>query len=208
MSYIHQQINLYQPIFRKQRILFSFVVSLQIATIFLLALILLYVVSMRGITSLDKQLQESKTLNQQRLSQLAKVSGELSKRNGDSTQSRVQQLKQELEAERFLLSVLGEVYASHRKGFSGYLEGFSRRVIDGLWITRFDMLNGGASVKLVGGALKPDAVPRFIENLKQEESLRGTKFQILEMDRASGKNWLNFSLASEGFSETPFDVKE
>lgn len=173
------------------------------------ALIMIYLMSLRNVAELQHKLESDKQLNQQRLTQLASLSNEIAKFKGNSGQSRVSQLKQELEAERFLLSVLGDLYASHSKGFATYLEGFSRRVIDGLWITRFDMLNGGSAVKLVGGALKPDAVPRFIENLKQEKAMQGTKFQILEIDRPSNnKNWVEFSLASDKFTGTPFDVKE
>jgi len=209
MDYLHQQINLYQPLFRKQRKMFSFMFSLQATALFMVALSVIYILNLNSVSHLQQKLLAQKQQNQQRLSQLASLSDEIAKYKGATTHSRVGQLKQELEAEKFLLSVLGEVYASHSKGFAAYLEGFSRRVIDGLWISRFDMLNGGKQVKLVGGALKPDAIPRFIDNLKEEEALRGTKFQILEIDRADkNKNWVKFSLASDNFSETPFDVKE
>jgi len=209
MSYLHQQINLYQPIFRKQRIMFSFTSSLQATAVFFIALVGLYFLNWQHVVKLEGKIVEDNYFNQQKLTQLAQLSNDISKFKGDASNSKVGQLKQELEAERFLLSVLGDVYASHSKGFASYLEGFSRRVIDGLWISRFDMLNGGSAIKLVGGTLKPESVPEFLENLKQEEALRGTKFQILDIDRADkNKSWVKFTLASEKFSEMPFDVKE
>lgn len=189
--------------------MFSFAVSVQIMAIFLLALISVYAVSVSGNHNLRDKLADQKKLNQQRLIQLTGISNELAKQKGNAGQSRLMQLQRELEAERYLLDVLGAVYASHRKGFAGYLESFSRRVVDGLWISRFDMLDGGASLKLVGGAIKPDAVPRFIENLKQEAILQGTKFQALEIDRSDAKKgWVDFSLASDGYSKSPFDIEQ
>jgi len=209
MSYLHQQINLYQPIFRKQRVMFSLLFSLQAAGLFFIALSAIYLLNLRQVTFLERQLADDTHLNQQKLTQLAALSNEIAKYKGSAGDSQLIQLRKELDAEKFLLSVLGEAYASHSKGFANYLEGFSRRVIDGLWISRFDMLNGGSEIKLVGGALKPDAVPLFIENLKQEDSLRGTKFQILEIDRSDKtKSWVKFSLASDKFDNLPFDVKE
>lgn len=209
MDYPLQQINLYQPLFRKQRKLFSFPFALQTLSIFILALSVIYGFNLNQLSGLEQKLAANNELNKQRLTQLERLSKDLNQFQGSNKKTRLDQLKQELQAEGFLLSVLGDVYASHSKGFAAYLEGFSRRVVDGLWISRFDMLNGGRAVKLVGGALKPDAVPRFIENLKQEKALRGTNFQVLEIDRPDKKKkWVNFSLASEKFDDTPFDVKE
>lgn len=206
---MHQQINLYQPMFRKQRKLFSFTVSVRVVAIIVVAMLSLYLLGTLNLERAEKDLTELKLQNELRLTQLAGISEQLKSLNGGTEVAhKIDLLEQELEAEKYLLEILGDVYVQHRQGFSDYLEGFARRVVKGMWITRFDMQNGGKDVMLSGGAMVPDSVPTFIEQLAEEPRLIGTHFEILTMQRQdTGKAWVDFTLASGGFKQSPFDEK-
>jgi hypothetical protein len=207
---VHQRVNLFQPIFRKERKLFSFTVCVQMVVMFTLTLIFLYFFGWRNVNTIESDLAVVKKQNDTHLAQLASVTQKI-KSLGDSanTADQINQLRDELEAERYMLQVLGNDYSQHRLGFSSYLEGFARRSIQGMWISAFEMKNGGRSVQITGGTLSPEIIPDFLSGLTKEASLQGTSFEVLTMDRKTPNgNWIEFALSSGDFSDSPFETSK
>nr|WP_256261104.1 PilN domain-containing protein [Shewanella sp. NIFS-20-20] len=61
----------------------------------------------------------------------------------------------------------------------------------GLWLNKIEVL--GQSVSLYGYAIKAENVPRWIDTLKQTDTLKGYAFSAMTMDRDDAKP-LAFSL--------------
>ena len=207
---VHQQINLFQPIFRKEKKHFSFITSVKVLLVFFVSLAVVYVYSWTKLHAVEIDLAAIKSQNSTQLAQMASITKQLNDTTGaDSAEQHVDQLRSELKAGQFLISILGNIYSTHRQGFSGYLEGFSRKTISGMWITAFEMKNGGQSVMINGGTLTAELIPRFIDGLADESTLLGTHFETLEMKRTTaGNNWIEFWLSSGDFSFDLFSELE
>jgi Tfp pilus assembly protein PilN len=195
---MNQQINLFQPIFRKERKILSFVTMVQICLIVLAALLLISGYSWWQTLSLKQNLAGLKQQHQARLAQLDKVTREVAKmKDKDQSQSQIERLEQELQAERHILAVLDGKRLRQIKGFSSYFESFSHQVVQGMWLTGFDVANGGQSVQIRGSSTEPDLVPRFLQGLSKEKQLQGTEFSVLQMLREDDDvSWVDFVVSA------------
>lgn len=80
-----QQINLFQPIFRKERKLLSFSALIQIGVIAVISLLIIYVLAWLQIASLEEDLTVLSSQQQIHLAQLEKANREMSRRDGEHT---------------------------------------------------------------------------------------------------------------------------
>ena len=195
---MNQQINLFQPIFRKERKILSFVTMVQICLIVIAALLAISGYSWWQTLSLKHNLVDLKQQHQSRLAQLNKVAHEVAKmKNRDQSQSQISRLERELEAERHILAVLDGRHLRQIKGFSSYFESFSRQVVQGMWLTGFDVADGGQSVQIRGSSTEPELVPRFLQGLSKEKQLQGTEFSVLQMLREKDDlSWVDFVVSA------------
>lgn len=201
---VNQQINLFQPIFRKERKLLSFEALIQICAVMVIALILLTGYGWWQSKGLDAQVAQLKKQHDARLEMLQQVTSEASKQSSnDETQKEIAQLQAELDAERYILSVLGEDEFGQTTGFSEYLQIFMRRVVQGMWITRFTVFDSGDNMLIQGGSLSADLIPEFLQGLSQEVQLQGMHFSVLQMARKEpNKAWIEFNLSSKEIEES------
>lgn len=195
---MNQQINLFQPIFRKERKILSFVAMVQICLVVVAALLAIGGYGVWQSLTLKHQLVSLKQQQQQRLVQLNKATQEVAKlKNKDQSQTQIVRLERELEAERHILSVLDAKHLRGIKGFSSYFESFSRQVVQGMWLTGFDVENGGQAVQIRGSSTEPDLVPRFLQGLSKESQLRGIEFSVLQMLRVKDNlTWVDFVVSA------------
>lgn len=195
---MNQQINLFQPIFRKERKILSFIAMVQICVIVLAALAAISGYSWWQTVSLKRDLAGLKQQHQIRLAQLARTTREIAKlHREDQSQSEIDRLEQELRAERHILAVLDGKQLRQIKGFSSYFESFSRQVVNGMWLTGFDVAEGGQSVQIRGSSTEPALVPRFLQGLSREKQLQGTEFSVLQMLREQDNySWVDFVVSA------------
>lgn len=118
---------------------------------------------------------------------------ELEQRHPARTKSRPLELEiQSLEAERtakaHVLEALsgGGETPGNTQGFSRYLEGIAQRCPHGLWLTGISIAEGGARLTLTGSALRPELVPRFLQELSMEEAFAGKEFKVFQLKRDPG----------------------
>ena len=204
---MQQQINLFQPIFRKERKILSFAALIQISGIFITALVVLYGLGLWQNSRINKELAGLKKQHDERIAMLERVSRKVSKLSGDVTvDEEVARLEAELAAERYIVSLLSKDKTGKAKngksgeavGFSQYLEIFSRRVVQGMWISQFSVYDGGDHMLIKGGALSADLLPKFLQGLSAEPLLNGMEFRVLQMSRKeTNSNWIEFALSSK-----------
>lgn len=200
---MNQQINLFQPLFRKERKILSFSAIIQVCLIIVAAFTAISAYSMWQVRGLQHNLDRLSAQYQQRLAQLEGITREANTLQvNNTTQSEIQRLEQELNAERRILSLLDGKHLRHIKGFSSYFESFSRQIVNGMWITGFDVAQGGQSVQIRGSSIEPELVPQFLQGLSNERQLSGTQFSVLQMLREDmNYQWIDFVL-STGIIET------
>ena len=181
---INQQVNLFQPIFRKERKLLSFKVLVQASVAVLAVLSLLVGWSLQQTWQMEAELVQLKKKQSQFTNQLTEVSARLANMKTDTApQLALTGLEKELVARKKVVAALQRVKDSYTKGVSAYLEGFSRQAPKGVWLTGFSVQAGGEGLMIRGSALEAELIPTFLEQLSREEALRGTEFGLLQISR-------------------------
>jgi len=196
---MNQQINLFQPIFRKERKVLSFEALVQISGIVIVALAALYGYGIWSNHGLATEVSGLKKQHDERISMLERISREAANlANGNDVEEEIQRLEAELAAERYIVSLLGKDKLGKALGFSEYLEIFSRRVVQGMWISKFSIFDGGEHMLIKGGALSAELLPLFLQGLSEEPALAGLEFTVLQMAREeSSRSWIEFVLSSK-----------
>jgi Tfp pilus assembly protein PilN len=185
---ITQQVNLFQPIFRKERKLLSFRVLLQASGTVVLALLLMYGWGVRQTQVMRADLAQLQGQMSQHTRQLAALGTQVAQATKDGGQQQeLARLEQELLARQKVVEALTRVRDSYTKGVSAYLESFARQAPSGMWLTGFTVRGGGEGLVIRGSALKPELVPAFVQRLSSEAALAGTHFGLLQMQREDGR---------------------
>lgn len=181
---INQQVNLFQPIFRKERKLLSFRALIQACSAVLVVLIIMYAWSVQQTQQLEADLIQLKKQQTHFSRQLTEVSARLAGIKTDTApQLTLASLEQELSARQKVIVALTRVKDSYTHGISNYLDSFSRQTPDGVWLTGFTVQAGGEGLVIRGSALKAALVPTFLQKLSDESTLKGTSFGLLKIQR-------------------------
>ena len=182
-----QNINLFNPAFRKPRQLLTLAVVAQCLGITLAALFAYNFYLRQQVNNSAGELAAAQKLLQNQLG-LAKTMKP--KRIPPETEAQLDAQIRQLEAEFKHALASTEALKSgafgNRQGFSAYLLAFSRRSIGGLWLTGFT-IGGGGELEIQGRTLDADLLPSFIQRLNHEPVLAGRKIARLEITRPKGQ---------------------
>lgn len=193
---INQQVNLFQPIFRKERKLLSFKVLVQACAAVVVVLVMLFGWSLQQTRQMETKLAQLKQQQSQYSTKLTEVSARLASMKTDTEpQQALAKLEQELVARQKVVSALRRVKDSYTKGVSAYLESFSRQAPKGIWLTGFTVQAGGEGLVIRGSSLQPALIPTFLQQLSSEDALRGTEFGLLQIQREKpGAHYVDFTV--------------
>lgn len=194
-----QQINLYQDMFREQRVPVS---ARQVSLLVLLLMGVLALVS--AVMYWQQQgLQEQLVARQQQKAELddrvAALRQQLETRQGDqSLQASVEALNEELSTKQRILQALSGQRFGNTDGFVEQLTGLARQRIEGLWLTELVIRRGGTRLDMQGRSLQPEYVPNYLQKLSAESIFAGTEFENLTIHRnADHPGQLDFQLQSK-----------
>jgi hypothetical protein len=183
---MHQQINLYQPIFRHERKLFS-AATVSVALMLVLAGLLAFWGF--GTWNVAKLEREVATVREQQQSQerLASASGTLraARANPVEVQARIKRLSAELAERTRAMGLLRGGAAGETTGFAARMAALARQHVDGLWLDHLAMHGGPGTMSIGGGTLSPDSVPRYLSALASEPTLMGTRFDEFVIEQPS-----------------------
>lgn len=84
------------------------------------------------------------------------------------------------------LQLVDEGKAGSPRGFSELLSGFSRQVMDGVWLTGFDF--SGKQIEIRGRLREYSLLPAYIRRLNAEEVFRAYRFSALDMKGVEPKD--------------------
>lgn len=179
-----QQINLYNPSFRKVRD------WLTAAPIAILACVLLTSVATAAVLTKSKadglqrraELQATalKTSQDQLLS-LSKAAAE--GKPDPQLAADLANAREMLKGREEVMKILEAGTVGNTSGFAEYLRGFSRQSLSGLWLTGFTIGAGGSEMEIRGRMLNPSALPEYILRLKTEKVFQGLSFSSLTIKR-------------------------
>ncbi len=182
-----QQINLYQPMFRHERRVFSAKAMLACAGIMIVGLSLLYGYGRWQVGLLADEVEGLSAQAETARQTLAGLEQRLPKRaESKLLLAELARLDKELGEKRRAVAVLSGGAVGQRRGFSAYFEGLARQRVEGLWLRNIEISQGGKALSLRGSALRPELVPVLVERLAREAVFTGIRFHTLELERGQG----------------------
>lgn len=195
-----QQINLYQPIFRKQEKVFSArtMLIVFVATIVFFSAIYGYARwNVYSLVAESDKLAVSYQSEVKRLDDLARRYPV--KQKNRQVETELDNLKHERKAKQFLIKTLSGRSIGNDEGFSSFFEAMARQRPAGMWLQRFEIEQGGQVIGIHGSSLQPELVPEFLQRLSDESSFDGSSFRIFRMQRdKENAAAVNFTLRSVG----------
>ncbi|MES3021160.1 MAG: PilN domain-containing protein [Pseudomonadota bacterium] len=207
-----QQINLFNPIFRKQKKYFSSVTMLQGLAIICVACALLAADAARRMRALQGQAAASAVLltETEQRRELATVQFPPRKRD-PVIGAQIAEASAELAALQGASATLRRGDFGNAQGFSGYFHAFARRTVPGLWLTDLTISGANAQIGVKGNTLRAELVPAFMAELAQEPIMKGKSFSALNIaqavdtgpsaDPVAPRRYLSFKL--EAYSAAP-----
>ena len=180
---MYQQINLYQPIFRKQRQIFSATTLAQVLGIVAAALLLLYGYGLLQVRGLEGEVVQLEGREQALITQLARIDPTQNQHRRTEVEEELKKLNAALLTQQRLIDVLREQPLGSQTGFSGYLAALGRERTPELWLTQFAINGSTGALELAGRSTRPELVPEYLQRLGREQALTGQRFDALR-DRA------------------------
>jgi hypothetical protein len=179
-----QQINLFNPIFLKQKKYFSVVAMLQALGLIVLGSGLFFAYALYQVAQLSKQADDMGKRYVAEQKRLATFSNEFSpQRSGQLLENELKQLQAQASTQDALLNLLKGGAIGNTEGYSEYMRAFARQSIKGLWLTGFDIVGDGAQMSLSGAVVNPQLVPSYIQRLGREKVMHGKTFSTLRMQQ-------------------------
>jgi len=114
---------------------------------------------------------------------------------------RVADLQAQLHSRSILVAALTGTANERSAGFARHLDQLAASVRPGLWLTDFELSDGGNHIRLAGMTLDPVLVPRFLKNLGSAPQFVGHPFDTFEL-AAADSGALHFTITGPE-AETP-----
>jgi len=196
---VNQQINLYQPIFRRQKKVFSAIAMLQVCGIFMVVFASIYLYGQAKLQPLQEQSTQVRA-------EIAKMNAQLSKMENSATaespsklvENEIARLSAELQKRQQIKDMLEGQTLGNTAGLSSYMSAFARQHVQGMWLTKISISNGGRNLGLQGKTLTSELLPQYLTRLAGEDVLNGMSFNVLNLSRpVDPANPLEFSVSTK-----------
>lgn len=180
-----QQINLFNPIFMKQRKYFSLLTMLQALGLIIAGSLVFYGYAIYQVNQLDRQLAENTLRYNAEQVRLARYVAEFSPQQSNQLlQDEVQRLEKQTTEQNEIIETLKSGAVGNTTGYSEYMRAFARQVVQGLWLTGFKVTGDAAQISLSGGVVSPELLPAYIQRLGKERIMQGKTFSTLKMQQS------------------------
>jgi hypothetical protein len=204
---MYQQINLYQPIFRKQRQVFSAATMAQALGVITAALLAIYFYASVKVSALEAEVVQLESRETALMTQLARMDPALGANRRAELEAQLTRLNATLEGQQRLIDELRKQPLGDAAGFSAYLAALGRQRTAELWLTAFAINGGTGAIELEGRTLRPELVPEYMQRLGREAALSAQVFDSFELERdtetgeatfrATSRKALTFAKAAE-----------
>jgi len=182
------QINLLNPLLKKQPSYFSLLTMLQALGFIILGSLLFYGYAVYHERQLSKQFGEDTKRFDAEKARMLLLEAEFSpQQTNQALQDEIQQLEKKLASQTELIETLKSSAGGNTAGYSEYMRAFSRQVVQGLWLTGFKMSGDGADISLSGAVLNPELLPVYIQRLGKEKIMHDKTFATLQIQASTGK---------------------
>lgn len=201
---MNQQINLYQPMFRRQEKVFSAMTMIQTVLLFVGILTVIYFYGQSQINPIERQIK----ITGNGLIKLRSQVQEYREKATPQTKSKlleaeITRLEKELEERRKVRNLLEKQQIGTAPRFSRIMEALARQHVDGTWLTDVEISASGRALSLNGKTLASDLVPVYMQRLGEEGVMTGIAFNNMEMLRGkkdpdeTGRQAMTFHISTD-----------
>lgn len=176
-----QQLNLFNPVFLRQKKLFSAQTMVRGLGIVLAALVLMYAFQRVQLSGLETQLAEAETQFASTQQQLTRFAAETRRTPSKALEDELTRLEAQFKAQEALLGGLDSGALGDTGGFSRYLNALARQTLPGVWLTGFAATGTEGPQTIRGRLLDAELLPTYLRMLNREEALRGRGFAQLAL---------------------------
>ena len=180
-----QQINLYNPLLRKQgfkllsatTMLYAFAIAVGVA-----ALVAVY--QEQQLRDVQARAQAVERAHREASANGDKLVAEIAKQQPNAQlAAEIAALDTQLSERQEVMAALKDGVVGNTDGFSTYMRAFSRQSISGLWLTGFDIALSGTALALRGRTLSAEHVAEYLNRLNQEKSMQGRQFAAMRISQ-------------------------
>lgn len=191
-----QQVNLYQPIFRKQPQVFSSATLVKIMLLLIAGFGAIYGFGHFQLAKLEARVADLERQRDNAAAQLAQVTErQAPARRSALLDDQLRQVRRELEQKQRVIGALERRDGARSAGFSEYFAGLGRQRLNGLWLTRIAVHEDGR-IELHGYTEQAQLVPRYLQRLSKEPAFRGTEFRSIGIQRTEAPTYNAFQVST------------
>lgn len=178
-----QQINLFNPLFRKKGFSFTSATAMLCGVAVVAACAASVAVYQRlelnGATARSQAVEQAVKDTTARFDKL--TADVAQQKPNAELEAEVAKTELQLKGRQEIMETLKSGTIGNTDGFSEFMRAFSRQSVNGLWMTGFDLARGGNEIAIQGRTLTADLVATYINQLNREKSLQGMQFSALRI---------------------------
>lgn len=196
-----QQLNLYNPLFLREKKYFSSRTMLRGLLVVLVAFAIVNLVQRLQLATWERQQEEATTQLDAARQQLVKFASDTKRPPSKVLEDLENRLQTQTRAQQVLLDGLKSGELGNVQGFSQYMIALARQTMSGVWLTGFSATGEGPQM-IRGRMLRAEMLPNYLRMLNREDALRGQGFAQLKLATreekgegdASGSSYVEFIL--------------
>ena len=179
-----QQINLFNPIFLKQRKIFAALPMVEALGVIVAGALLLTWYAGQRVAAQEQEAEAGKTVLAKREQSLVRAKAQFAPRaQSPALAAELNAAQAELKSLQDVAAVLQGGTLGNTAGYAEYFRAFSRQNVSGLWLTGLTITGAGNDIGVQGRAMQPTLIPHYIARLTAEKIMRGKTFAALDIAR-------------------------
>ena len=179
---MHQQINLFQPVFRKQQKVFSATTLTQIAAAVLVLLLAILGHVRWTLASMERSADALQQQHDNIRKQIESLEAAYQTPDTEALDAEIEQLMSDIEQRNGLLAQFEQLVLEHRSGFAGQFRALAEQHVPGLWLEGVTV-NGEGQIEIRGITLDAKLVAVYLQHLEKRQGLSETPFKTVSMER-------------------------
>lgn len=203
-----QQINLFNPVFLKQKKVFTALAMAQAIGVLLLGCVAMVYYGKQSVARLEKEAAATDTQLQQKQARLAVANVEFAPRKkSQQLEADVIQAQAELSAMRTVSAILARGDVGTSTGYAETFRALARQNVSGMWLTGVTI--AGTELGVRGRTLDAALVPGYITRLSREPVMLGRSFASLQMgEPPSGADKVKLPYVEFSLQATPPEAEK
>ncbi len=179
-----QQINLFNPIFLKQKKIFTALPMAEALGVIVVGALLMGWFANHRVAELQQRADAGKKTLAGRETRLNAANIQFAPRQkSPALLAELAEAEAQFASLREVEVVLRGGGLGNTAGYAEYFRAFSRQNVNGLWLTGLTIVGAGNDIGVQGRAMQPTMIPNYIARLTAEKIMRGKTFGSLKIDR-------------------------